>query len=240
MSGNQSPLLALFWLASQNTDVDDPDVLAAFQPIHTVVPPASVDRYIAPTNQNYMNALMALQNSLDQMANLPGPANDQQAAPTLGQANAAKLTTRQMAQAFRIDPQAHIETTAQKLLEDPIAYVEGLLRQLGPAELNAKGKALCGQWRALMAKYPFNPAAQTEATHAGGQRPVQEAGGRAVDPLRRVAAKAPAEAGQPVRGGRPARNEPEPGLRGLLQPRGGIRRGGLPRGARPKRASVIP
>ena len=39
--------------------------------------------------------------------------------------------------------------------------MEGLLRQLGPAELNAKGKALCGQFRALMAKYPFNPAAQT-------------------------------------------------------------------------------
>lgn len=95
---------------------------------------------------------------------MPGPANDQQAAPTLGQANTAKLTTRQMAQAFRIDAQGHIETTAQKLLEDPIVYVEGLLRQLGPAELNAKGKALCGQWRALMAKYPFNPAAQTEAS----------------------------------------------------------------------------
>jgi type VI secretion system protein ImpL len=164
MSGNQSPLLALFWLASQNTKVDDPGLLAAFQPIHTVVPPASVDRYIAPTNQNYMNGLMALQNSIDQVANLPGPPNDTQAGTTLNQASQAKLATRQMAQAFRIDPQGHLETTTQKLLEDPITYVEGLLRQLGPAELNAKGKGLCGQWRALMAKYPFNPAGQTEAT----------------------------------------------------------------------------
>jgi type VI secretion system protein ImpL len=164
MSGNQSPLLALFWLASQNTNVDDPEVAAAFQPIHTVVPPASVDRYIAPSNQNYMNALMGLQSAVDQVAGQPTPPNDQQAASTLTQASNARLTTRQLAQAFRIDPQGHIETVAQKLLEDPITYVEGLVRQLGPAELNAKGKALCGQWRALMAKYPFNPAGQTEAT----------------------------------------------------------------------------
>jgi len=164
LSGNQSTLLALFWLASQNTAVDDPELLATFQPIHTVVPPSSLDRYIAPSNQNYMNALMGLQNSLDQVANLPTPPNDQQAAPTLAQANAAKLTTRQMAQAFRPDLQGHLEATAQKLLEEPITYVEGLLRQLGPAEMNAKGKGLCNQWRALMAKYPFNPAATTEAT----------------------------------------------------------------------------
>ena len=164
ISGNQSPLLALFWLASQNTAVDDPAVATAFQPVHTVVPPSSIDRYIAPSNQNYMNALMALQNSLDQVANLPGPPNDAQAGQTLTQANSAKLTTRQMAQAFRIDPQGHLETTTQKLLEEPITYVEGLLRTLGPAELNGKGKGLCGQFRALMAKYPFNPNAQVAAT----------------------------------------------------------------------------
>jgi type VI secretion system protein ImpL len=164
ISGNQSPLLALFWLASQNTNVDDPEVLAAFQPVHTVVPPSSIDRYIAPSNQNYMNALMALQNSLDQVANLPGPPNDAQASPTLSQAGAAKLSTRQMAQAFRIDPQGHLETTSQRLLEEPITYVEGLLRTLGPAELNGKGRALCAQFRTLMAKYPFNPASQSPAT----------------------------------------------------------------------------
>ena len=48
LAGNQSPLLALFWLASQNTAVDEPKIAGAFQPVQIVVPPASVDRYIAP------------------------------------------------------------------------------------------------------------------------------------------------------------------------------------------------
>ena len=43
---------------------------------------------------------------------------------------------------FRLDPNGHIETLVQKLLEDPITYVEALLRTLGPAELNGKGKGL--------------------------------------------------------------------------------------------------
>ncbi|MFB3829119.1 MAG: ImcF-related family protein [Bryobacteraceae bacterium] len=164
LSGNQSTLLALFWLASQNTAVDDPAVAQAFQPIHTVMPPSSVDRYIAPPNQNYINALMTLQGGIDQIAQQPGPPNDAAAAQTLQQATAAKVATRQAAQAFRIDPEAHMEATVQKLMEDPITHVEALLRTIGPAELNGKGRALCGQWRALMSKYPFNPASTTQAT----------------------------------------------------------------------------
>ena len=164
LSGNQSPLLALFWLASQNTAVDDPKITAAFQPIQTVVPPSSVDRYIAPPNQNYMNALVTLQTSLDGLASSPNPPTEAAAAPTLQQASAARLTTRQVAQAFRIDHEAHVETTVEKLLADPITYVEGLLRSVGPAELNAAGKGLCSEFRAVTAKYPFNPNATPQAT----------------------------------------------------------------------------
>ena len=44
LSGNQSPLLELMALASQNTAVDDPRVAAVFQPVQAVVPPGSTDR----------------------------------------------------------------------------------------------------------------------------------------------------------------------------------------------------
>ncbi len=166
MSGNQSPLLELFALASQNTAVDDPDVKSAFQPVQTVVPPEATDRYILPPNQNYVNALVTLQASLESIATQGGTPNDAAAAPTLQNATQAKVTTRQMAQAFRIDSETHIEAAVQKLLEDPIVYVEGMLRALGPAELNGKGKSLCGQFRAVLSKYPFNPNATIEATVA--------------------------------------------------------------------------
>jgi len=166
LSGNQSPLLELFALASQNTAVDDPDVKAAFQPVQTVVPPEATDRFILPPNQNYVNALVTLQASLESIATQGGTPNDAAAAPTLQNATQAKVTTRQMAQAFRIDSETHIEAGVQKLLEDPIVYVEGLLRALGPAELNGKGKSLCGQFHAVLSKYPFNANATVEATVA--------------------------------------------------------------------------
>ena len=56
-----------------------------------------------------------------------------------------------MAGVFRADPDGHIEGNVQKLLEDPIVYAEALLRTLGPGELNAKGRVLCGQFRSVMA-----------------------------------------------------------------------------------------
>jgi type VI secretion system protein ImpL len=165
LSGNQSALLELMALASQHTAVDDPNVANLFQPVQTVVPPGSTDRFIAPPNQNYMNALVQLQASIEGVAGQPQP-NDAAAAQTLSNATQAKVTTRQMAQGFRIDSEGHIETNVQKLLEDPIVYAEALLRTLGPAELNGKGKALCGQFRAVMARYPFNPNSTTDASLA--------------------------------------------------------------------------
>lgn len=163
MAGNQSPLLALIWLASQNTNVGSEPVTQAFQPVHSVVPPASVDRYIAAPNQGYMSGLMALQTSLESVAALP-QVNDAAAAQVLSNASAAKMAARQLAQGFRVDQQFHLEAQVQKLLEDPITYVEGLLRALGPAELNGKGKSLCSQMRTVWSKYPFNASATADAT----------------------------------------------------------------------------
>jgi type VI secretion system protein ImpL len=166
LSGNQSPLLMLLALASQNTSVDDTNVAAAFQPVQAVVPPGSADRLIGPSNQNYMNALVTLQSSLDSLASQSGPANDPAVAQTLANAAQARVVTRQMAQAFRIDSAAHLDASIEKLLEDPITNAEALLRTLGQGEVNAKGRALCGSVRALVAKYPFNPTATAEATVA--------------------------------------------------------------------------
>src|ERR1035438_7079877 len=81
LSGNQSPLLELFALASNNTAVDDPGVASAFQPVQTVVPPGSTDKYILPPNQNYVNALVTLQASLESIATQGGAPTDTAAAP---------------------------------------------------------------------------------------------------------------------------------------------------------------
>ena len=216
LSGNQSPLLALFWLCTQNTAVDDPAVATAFQPVHTVVPASALDRYIAPPNQNYMNALVSLQASLDQVAAAPGAPNDAAASQTLSQATAARVTTRQVAQAFRIDTEAHVETTVQKLMEDPITYAEALLRTLGPAELNAKGKARLRAVPLASGQIPIQPRVKRAGDASGVQRRLPQARWHAVGALRPHPSKAPAQAGQPVRGAAGRGFESQPLVRGVL------------------------
>jgi type VI secretion system protein ImpL len=164
LSGNQSPLLALFWTVSQNTGVQSPEIQSAFQPVQFVVPPESVDRYISEKNSSYVNALVTLQAQLEQLANSPGGTNDAMAGQAASTALQAKVVTRQLSQNFKIDSQGHVETTVQKLMEDPITYAEGLVRNLGPAELNAKGKTFCTQLRDLAAKAPFTPTASQQAS----------------------------------------------------------------------------
>ena len=166
LSGNQSPLLELFALASTNTAVDDAGVVKIFQPVQSVVPPGSTDRFIAPPNQNYMTALVTLQTSLDAIANQPGAPNDAATAQTVNNAMQAKVNTKQMAQTFNIDAEGHIETNVQNLLEDPITYLDAMLKSVDAGELNAGGKSLCGGFRPVLNRYPFNPTATSEATLA--------------------------------------------------------------------------
>jgi type VI secretion system protein ImpL len=162
-SGNQSPLLELFWLASQNTAVDVPDVANPFQPVQGVVPPTNVEKYIAPQNQTYVGALLTLQGSLDSLAQ--SPTNDAAKNTTLANATAAHSAAKQVSLTFNPDPSpARMDATALKLMEDPITYVENLLRSLGPATLNANGRNLCAIYRAMFSKFPFNPASKVDAT----------------------------------------------------------------------------
>ncbi|MFN3322439.1 MAG: ImcF-related family protein [Bryobacteraceae bacterium] len=164
LSGNQTPLMALFWLTTQHTSVENDRIKAAFRSVHQVVPPPATDpQYVLPSNQNYMGALLNLQTSIEQVAGLPSP-DPASASATMSSASQARIVTRQLAQTFPVDPEAQLQTTVQKLMEDPITNAEALLRGIGPAELNAKAKGLCAQFSAMTNKFPFNPNATAEAT----------------------------------------------------------------------------
>ena len=69
-----------------------------------------------------------------------------------------------MALTFGVDPEAG---TVRLLLEAPVTYVQPLLRSVGPAELNAKGRESGARSSApAMSKYPFNANATAQATFA--------------------------------------------------------------------------
>ncbi len=164
-SSPQSPLLALFWLASQNTNVAAPAVQQAFKPLHVLMPPTSVDQYVGPTNANYMTSLTTLQSAIDQASKLP-PDQSQTAADQTGNAaSAALLIAKQTALTLGLDADAHIEATMQKLLTDPITYVEAVKPNgASPAPLNAAGADFCSKYHLLSSKFPFDPNAKTKAS----------------------------------------------------------------------------
>ncbi|HTE47910.1 MAG TPA: ImcF-related family protein, partial [Gemmatimonadaceae bacterium] len=166
LSGNQSPLLALFSTVSQNTAVALPDVVTTFQPAQSLTPPAVTDKLIGPGNDKYIAALLALQSSLDQTANAQGPAAEAAAGQASGNATAAKTAARQIASTFTIDPQGQVHTIVQTLLEAPITFAEPLLKNFGAAEINVRARAFCGPVKQLLAKFPFNPDATAQASLA--------------------------------------------------------------------------
>jgi len=158
-SSNVAPLLEFSSLASRNTAVSEPSQSAPFQPAQSVTPPENTDRYVAASNQAYINALLQLQASIESIAGQP--ANDAAAAQTLAVAQQARSTVGQLAQAFRID--SPIQQTLQTLLTEPITNAERLLKGVGAAELNAGGRAVCNQINPVLSKYPFKNV-PTEAT----------------------------------------------------------------------------
>jgi type VI secretion system protein ImpL len=161
-SGPQSPLMELFALATQNTAVDAAPVLKAFKPLHTLMPPANVD---GPFSSNYMNSLLTLQSAVEGAAKMPPEQSEAAAAQVSTAATAARLAARQTALTLGLDPDAHIEGTIQKLLEDPITDAEAIAPSgPSPIPLNTGGAGLCSQVRSLLSKYPFDPSAKPRAT----------------------------------------------------------------------------
>jgi type VI secretion system protein ImpL len=164
LSGNQSPLLALFSIASQNTNIPLPAVANVFQPVQLLTPPTVTDKLIGDKNGPYVNALLALQSSLDQVANAQGPAAEQAFGQASANASAAHTAARQIAAGFNIDQQGQVHSMVQNLMEAPIAYVEPMLKAFGSTEINLRGRSFCSSAGGTLAKFPFSPDASQQAT----------------------------------------------------------------------------
>lgn len=163
---NDTPLMALFWLATRNVAVDNEKIKLAFQPIMEVVPPpATVQKYIyAEKNGVYIDSLAKLQKALaDAVPNLktdPNAANK-----PIDAAGDSRMQVKAVARSFNPDPEGQVDQMAFKILEDPIIQVDRFLKGMGKDELNAKGAGFCNQkFAGLRGKFPFNPAAKVDAT----------------------------------------------------------------------------
>jgi type VI secretion system protein ImpL len=168
LSNPSSPLLALFYTVSRNTAVANPEISKEFQPTQAVAPPDNTDRLISQGNTAYINGLVGLQGAVGQvLPQLQDPAaakNPATVQPVQSAATSAHGAVSQTAQAFNIDPQAHVEQTVIKLLNDPITSTEDAAGRVAGAGAKQDAQAFCSAFNGLMTKFPFSPNSPTEAS----------------------------------------------------------------------------
>lgn len=157
-AANSSPLLAALCETSANTAVGSSDLDKAFKPVQLIEPANCLDAglFVQQPNQPYMQGLLSLEQALEQHGLAPPEGKEAAKAQVMQSATQARTGARQVMQAAPIDPEAHLEKTVQKLLEDPITSV---------LNMSGGGAAFpCEAMRALMAKYPFNPKSTQNAS----------------------------------------------------------------------------
>jgi type VI secretion system protein ImpL len=162
LSGNQSPLLSVLCMVSDNTSVEAKAVSDLFQPPQQVAPAGCHDHLAAPGNAAYMDGLNKLLSALQAL--ITNPSNDTFKSDALTSALSADGQVRQLARNFPVDKDGAVDSATQTLLEDPIKHVQAILIGAPAEEANRAGKAFCGEFGALMAKYPFQPASTKDAT----------------------------------------------------------------------------
>ncbi len=163
-SSAASPLLELFWLCSQNIPTEQPEIASAFQPVTTVVPTSNVDRYIAPSNQDYIAALLNLQATIDQVVQAGPVVSEASSDKTKDAASAAKIKASLVANTFA--PGSPVQDKTKQLLLDPITYAEAVIVGHKADEINAGAAGVCKLYEPVMKKYPFLTSATTELTVA--------------------------------------------------------------------------
>jgi type VI secretion system protein ImpL len=131
LSGNRSPLMELFWVAANNTNVDLPGSAKSFDAVQRVAAGATEDHPIGPGAQLYLSAVNSLQGALSAVAaasegiDNSGPLNS-----ALVAAGNARSSVGQIAQGFLIDNESHIDSQVRKLMEDPVVAAESLVRRM--------------------------------------------------------------------------------------------------------------
>jgi type VI secretion system protein ImpL len=165
LSGNQSPLLALFALASRHTAVRETSIAKAYLPLHVLMPDTS-KKLVSGVTSTYVSSLDGLQVAVERAAAAPMGGSDAAVSKALESADNAKLEVKKIARSFGSEAERGVGAVVQALMVEPISRAETLLRGLGPAQMNAAGAAFCAPVRQLMTKFPFNRRSTSPASPA--------------------------------------------------------------------------
>lgn len=164
LAGNESYLMQLFCIATENTNVADDAVKAPYQPVHHLEPPNCKGNFVNEANRPYLSALGRLQSALRDFAGKHG--TDAAAAnQTKSEARSAHDTVKSIALNFHSDSGSpKVDQMTAKLLDDPITYAEAWIGNPELVTANQAAKSVCGEVSDLARKYPFKTDSSTEAT----------------------------------------------------------------------------
>ncbi len=166
LDSNTSAMLELFSLISINTAVAAPEISSVFQAPQSIVPSSNPDnRFIAPSNQAYIQALQGLEGAVKNLTLNTTSANDPAAAaPVIQAAVTAEQSAENLRNGFLPDPSGAMDKTSFALLEAPIESAKNLAAQAPASAAGGGAKAFCAQIGPVLAKFPFNPQSSTEAS----------------------------------------------------------------------------
>ncbi len=163
LSSNQSPLLRMIGIVSDNTAVDTVLVGKAFKPAQDVVPPHATS--VSDPAGKYLTALGGLQSALDQVATSNGSLQTQAMLQASSSAQQVKGEISGMARNFSTEGDARLVGAAiQQQLLAPVTSAESVIGALPVDEVNKKGPSFCAPLTQLSGKFPFSSASRTEAT----------------------------------------------------------------------------
>ena len=166
LDSNTSAMLELFSLISLHTGVAAPEISSAFQAPQSVVPPSNPDnRFLAPSNQAYIQSLQAIEAAVKNLTLNATNANDPAAAaPVIQAAVTAEQAAENLRNSFLPDPFGSMDKTSFALLEAPIQSAKNLAAQAPANAAGGGAKAFCAQIAPVLAKFPFNPQSPNEAS----------------------------------------------------------------------------
>lgn len=172
LSGNDSPIVYLISETSRNTAVDSDEVRAVFQPVHALVPPEDPDAEEEPAGDavlDYLDNLVNLQASLDQLDGASGPLLQQVLLQAERDASQARASISQLARDFERDGGARlVGDDLERIMEEPIAHTTRLLggyeQTQAAGGINEQGGDFCSRFDEVGRLFPFNASAQAEAS----------------------------------------------------------------------------
>jgi len=162
---NQSPLLQLLAIISQNTAVDSQVIAPAFQPVHAVMPPGVTDPLIGESNQPYVEAIRGLLASVEQLERAGPEQREASIGATAAAVAEAKNAVRQLADNFRTGGQAGaVGESLKALLFSPIDQIERMVERAPASDLYTSLSSFCTGIQPLLSKFPFRRDAEQPAT----------------------------------------------------------------------------